>query len=214
MLAQDFEFRDAARPPRASGFVKQFDALFMPKNYRGGVFVQRASDEDIDIFRDEALQRTGRLASAADVKRVARIHPDNIWAVRDARAHAPIGCYAQIMLTEAGLAALLDGRFDGLSPKAEHCATPDDPIAAIYTWVVVGPARAALGVTLMARELGRAPYRQLDIYTIPITEAGRRSIQSIGYRPLRRDALGEIFVYRRLPVSPKPQRIDTCLCAL
>jgi len=177
---------------------KQFDTLALPKGNARGVNMQRASAADIEDFSGIAERTIGHLAMSVTIQRIASCHPDNIWIIHDSRTRATIGCYAQIMLTAVGYAALVDGSFNGHDPVPSHCATPLDAITGIYTWAVIGRGRAALGVTLMSRILNTPTYRHLDLYTVPVTEDGMRSIQSIGYRPVNEGGLGALYIYRRL----------------
>jgi len=191
-------------PPRN----KQFDTLELPARGAYGVEVHRAEYHDIADFATIVQSRIGEVAKASTIHRIAYHHPDNIWVIRDDRTCATIGCYAQIMLTQKGHVALFDGTFDGLEPDYCHCANEEDDIASIYTWAVMAPGRAALGVTLMSKVLSAPKYRLLDLYTIPVTEDGRRSIQSIGYRHCNEDAPDNLYVYRRLPPKETTTRIS------
>jgi len=194
------------KAPRSE--TKQFDTLALPKGNARGVNVQRASTADIEDFSGIAERAIGHLAMPVTIQRIASCHPDNIWIIHDSRTRATIGCYAQIMLTAVGYAALVDGSFNGHDPVPSHCATPFDMITGIYTWAVIGRGRAALGVTLMSKILNTPAYRHLDLYTVPVTQDGLRSIQSIGYRPVHQDGLGALYIYRRLAHLADQRRVN------
>ena len=102
------------------------------------------------------------------------------------------------MLTKAGLVSLIDGNFDGMYPVKEHCAGYNDVIAAIYTWAVVARGRAALGVTLMANHLKQDRYKNINLFSVPATNDGRRMLKSVGYVPLAKDQNGQLFRYQRI----------------
>ncbi len=95
-----------------------------------------------------------------------------------------VGLYAMLFLNDRGLAALLDGRFEGTNPQFDHLAQADRKPAAIYSWLVACPGRAAAGIGNVSAMLQGERYYDVDLYASPATPEGLRILRGTGHLPV------------------------------
>lgn len=100
------------------------------------------------------------------------------------------GLYAMLFLNTNGRSALMDGSFDGARPNLDFLVSENEIPAAIYSWLVICPGRAAAGignvsVLLNSRRLGRA-----DLFARPTTVEGLRILRGTGHLPVTADPNG------------------------
>ena len=138
------------------------------------------------------------IATLETCQEIRRRHQDNIWGIHDRRDGALIGLYAMVMLTAEGQYALQIGEFDAPDPRLSHVAATGDPVAAIYQWGVYAPGIAAAAIPLIAERLNGPDYRDLDLYGNGSTPAGRRIMQSLGFRKTEDPRTPQLYKYERL----------------
>lgn len=88
---------------------------------------------------------------------------------------------ALLPLNDDGAAALIDGRFDGLAPSTRHVAQEDQPVAALYVWLIWTPGRMNSGLALIAEAARRYP--GVAVFTRPVNAASARILDRVGFRP-------------------------------
>jgi predicted GNAT family N-acyltransferase len=96
-------------------------------------------------------------------------------------AKAPM--IALLPLNDAGAAALVDGRFDGMAPALAQIAAPANPVAAVYVWLIWAPGRMNSGLALIAEAARRHP--GVDVFTRPAHPQSARILDRVGFRPAR-----------------------------
>lgn len=165
-------------------YSKEFDAL--DHNYTGKrVRIARTTHAELaEIYPKITAAFMQHMASLETCEHIRRRHHDNMWSIRDQRDGKLIGLYAMAMLTPTGHRALTNGEFDAPDPKLTHVAATGDPLSAIYKWGVYAPGPAVAAVPMIADLLAGPDYRHLDLYGNGSTEAGRRIMQSLGFRPV------------------------------
>lgn len=169
--------------------------------FGGDVVVSPATAAELAAMHARIVERLGvPVADLAVSERIRALRPDNIWAIRTAAerwpAEGPSGLYAMIMLTEAGAAALLAGRFNAADPAPAHCAGPGAPVAAIYKWLIFAPGRAAAAIPEIAAILQQPAYARADILGSGSTLKGRRIMASLGFEVVR-DGAAPLYQYVR-----------------
>jgi hypothetical protein len=92
----------------------------------------------------------------------------------------PLGFYANILLNEAGVEAVQDGRLDRRDPADEHMVEHGVRPAAIYSWAVVAQGLFEKTLPLLAHRMGDL-YADLPILTSAATDAGRKTIKRRGF---------------------------------
>lgn len=138
------------------------------------------------------------IASLETCQNIRRRHQDNIWAITDRRDGSLIGLYAMAMLSPEGHRALLVGEFDAPDPRLSHVAATGDTVSAIYKWGVYAPGLAVAAIPLVAERLNTPDYRDLDLYGNGSTPAGRRIMESVGFRKVEDPRTPRLFKYERL----------------
>lgn len=108
-----------------------------------------------------------------------------------------VGIYAMLFLNRSGLDGLLNGRFDGTDPQFDHLAEKSANPAAIYTWFIACPGRAAAAIGNVARLLQGERFAHADLYARPATPAGLRIMLGTGHLPVSSDPNG-LHRYTRL----------------
>lgn len=153
--------RLAARAPFASGDVR------------------RATQAEMLAALDLA-RATLPVASSEAALAVQAYNPDCFLLVPSAElASTPM--IALLPLNDAGAAALVDGRFDGLAPATAHIARPGEAAAVVYVWLVWTPGRMNSGLALIAEAARRYP--GVAIFTRPAHAESARILERIGFRP-------------------------------
>jgi hypothetical protein len=101
-----------------------------------------------------------------------------------------VGLYALLFLNDRGLEALFGGQFDGTSPRIEDLVPADDKPAAIYSWFVACPGRAAAAIGNVAALLRNERFGEADLFARPATSEGLRIMRGTGHVPVTSDPNG------------------------
>lgn len=109
---------------------------------------------------------------------------------RFGRAGEIVGLYAMLFLNDRGFDALLGGKFEGAHPEFDHLAQADSKPAAIYSWLVACPGRAAAGIGNVSAMLQGKRFRDVDLYACPATHDGLRILRGTGHVPVTSDPRG------------------------
>lgn len=178
--------------------TKEFDLIFGPSRQNPVRITQTTEGELASFYpkMDDAFMH--RLAPLKTCERIRRCNPDNMWTIHDAKSQSTLGLYANIMLSNAGHKALLDGSFKASAPSAIHTATQSDPVGAIYTWAVLAPGRAVLAIPLIAEKLKSPKYANINIYGNGMTNAGKRIMEALGFRQIQSSGHTALYMYLRL----------------
>jgi predicted GNAT family N-acyltransferase len=137
------------------------------------------------------------MASLDIVHRVVSFNPDNLWAIsRRSRYHSGTpqgeGFVAFLMLNAKGLAALAEGRLNGLDPNQDFLAGQNEKPEAIYVWGLYAEGVLAAGVSLVFEKISSPLYRDVPLYARAVTESGRQFLETIGFRPRARIGQGVV----------------------
>ena len=85
------------------------------------------------------------------------------------------GVLAFVLLSRAGLEAVLRGDFDAQSPAQTHVATPAEIVCGFYGWGVAATTKpTARRLVEAARTMGRGSVAHIPYFARPTTEAGHR----------------------------------------
>lgn len=85
------------------------------------------------------------------------------------------GVLAFVLLSRAGLEAVLCGAFDAKSPAPAHVASPEEIVCGFYGWGVAATTKpTAKRVIEAAHAMGRSSVAHIPYFARPTTEAGHR----------------------------------------
>jgi hypothetical protein len=133
---------------------------------------------------------------------LARVHETTGVGVFLARENGQLtGVAAIILLNEAGRAAVEANAFDSLDPAPAHLLGPGEKPAAIYGWGVATTNHEATERFLHAGRLNRALLLPLPVVTKPVTPAGLRLIERLGFTPVAGSTSG---LFWNDPATRKP----------
>lgn len=118
------------------------------------------------------------LAHPSVVKRVLEHNADCFWAIArkcpTQNKTAGEGFIAMLPLNDAGLRQLAANTFKGSDPDLTLVARPGEKPAGLYFWALFAPGSLAGGLALFMEKLSLPPYRDIDIFSRPNTDEGRR----------------------------------------
>jgi predicted GNAT family N-acyltransferase len=129
------------------------------------------------------LARATLPVTAAEVALAVQAHNPDCFLLVPADSLAATPMIALLPLNDAGAAALVDGRFDGMSPALAHIARPSEAVAAIYVWLVWTPGRMNSGLQLIAEAARRYP--GVAVFTRPAHAESARILAKVGFRAAR-----------------------------
>ena len=182
MIHQDAVAFNEGKEARCSGARVAFSAEF----HR---IVSRSSISSGDIAHATIEEVKGALALARKLfpvvnesvaAAVFEQNPDCFRIVRrDTLADSAMSAY--LPLNDIGVAALVDGRFDGLKPQLRHICAPHERPSAIYSWLTYAPGKMVSGLRLL-QELER--YGEgVPIFTRPAHADSARILTMAGFVP-------------------------------
>jgi hypothetical protein len=128
---------------------------------------------------------------------LARVHERSGAALFLAREEDRLtGVWAAVLLSEAGLRACHEDRFDGVEPEPEHVARKDRDPAGVYAWGIAAATRETARRLVAAGEaVDRAALAHLPAFTRPVTEAGLRlAVERRGFRLIEGSKTGLYWV--------------------
>lgn len=148
-----------------------------------------------ELFTNEllaaAVNDIGVPAAAPVFRRVALHNPDSLWAYRIGvgegegepalRRH---GFIAFLMLSVAGLEALLDGKLVEADPAPEHLVGQNDKPAAVLVWAFHAPGAQVPVIALVMEKLRSPLYVDVDLYARPSTADSAGFLAALGFAPL------------------------------
>lgn len=175
--------------------VDEFDLLCPPSRPR--IAIHRAGVKDVDKIYQLIHKYTDfDVAPPSQMRFAIATNRNNIILFCKDREF--VGLYAMLMLTPAGLEALLLGEFNGSNPHVAHLATRFEPPAAIYQWLVIAPGLASEGVMHVSRLLQHDCYRGANLYARALSGSGARIARSLGFRLVERSSVSGLYRYVRL----------------
>lgn len=126
------------------------------------------------------------LADLSAVQRVASHNPDSIWAIARRNrysANEPCagGFIAFLFLNEAGADALFNGSLNRSDPDLSLLCRQHEKPAAIYIWHLHARGTLAPGVALAFQKISTPQYKDVDIWTRPITGDGSLFTDLLGF---------------------------------
>jgi predicted GNAT family N-acyltransferase len=160
-------------------------------------------DEIGEIVRARISPNT---ASAETMRRVQSVNSDSFWGLfrrEEGGVHRLEGFYGQLLLSEAGHAALVGRTLNRVDPPRECLAPAGTRPDAAYMWCAVAKKKAALMQATIASELqylSGIPY-----YAALATEDGLKIGRQLGMKPVtpQDDRAGGLF--KLPPVLPRMQ---------
>jgi predicted GNAT family N-acyltransferase len=144
-------------------------------------------DEQVitDILAKARLSIPG-IAEAEEVLKVARFNPFCLMALArkskfDPTAPIAEGFVAALPLNSLGLKLLALGSFDATSPDLRLLAKPGERPVGLYMWGVYAPGPLSPGMALFLERASSPLYSGVSLYSRPVTEAGRRYQEVLGF---------------------------------
>jgi predicted GNAT family N-acyltransferase len=119
---------------------------------------------------------------------VANHNPDTFWAIAK-RDHFNIaapkgeGFLAVLPLTHEGTRRLIDGRLNTKKPELCYIARQSERPAGIYVWAIHAKGAIAAAIPLVLQKFSTPLYRGINIYSRPVTKAGLRVLEPLGFSP-------------------------------
>jgi len=173
------------------------------------VSFQPSEQDIIDICAKAKLSVPG-IAEADEVLKVARYNPFSVLALArrskfDPAAPAAEGFIANLPLNGLGMRLLALGSFDAVSPDLRLLAKPDERPAGLYMWGVYAPGPLAAGIALFLQRASTPQYDGVNLYSRPITEAGRRYHEVLGLtQGVTIDGIEapNVWIFPRAPKTP------------
>lgn len=165
----------------------KFDAFDpIPEREAGIIVVERARDDEIATLCLLGSMTIPGIAGDAVVRRVAARNRDSLYGIfrlsEGVRAlRAPLGFYANLLLSAEGLAAVKSGAFDPRNPRDEEMVATGERPAAIYSWAVLAPGLFETTLPMLANQMGTL-YADLPILTAAATVAGKKTVDRRGFR--------------------------------
>lgn len=147
------------------------------------------------------------IADAAAVEAVWHRNPELFRVIRTGDDPAKWSMMAYLALNGAGLAALIDGTFDGRTPDPEQVCRPGEVPEALYLWLIYAPRRLSHCLRLI--EHLATIDEGVPLFSRPINANSARILDTIGFAPARElfpDAAPSLQVL--LPVRPAKRRIE------
>jgi hypothetical protein len=157
-----------------------------------------ARPEEIAEARDFAAALIG--GENASPRTLVWVHARTGAAVFLAREEGRLsGVWAVVLLSEDGVRACHDDRFDALDPEPAQVAEAWRDPAGVYVWGFAGGTReSAKRVVASGDAVDRAALAHLPCFTRPTTEAGRRlAIERKNFQPVQGSTSGLVWLAPR-----------------
>jgi predicted GNAT family N-acyltransferase len=162
----------------------------------------------VDRLVDQARASIPGMTDNSVVHKVLAHNPDCLWGIArkscfDPAAPSGAGFIAMLPLTSLGLRQLAANTLDTRDPDLALLAAASERPAGLYIWATYAPGILAAGVALFMKEIAKAPYDGIDLYTRPNTTDGRRFNETLG---LKKGAKIGPVLARHLYVFPRAPR--------
>jgi hypothetical protein len=147
---------------------------------RRRVFVQPASHSDIRHLHVMLAERIEQaIASADSACAIQDKSPESIWSMHSATGL--LGGIAFLPLNAVGLYQLVYGKLDLLHPAVSSVADRSERPAILYLWALVSQGRGIIGLADVMDHLDRPRFRNVDIWTCPVTPRGEQLAERLGF---------------------------------
>jgi hypothetical protein len=162
-----------------------------------------ASVEEIPALLSFAASEVpGIQASSGVVRRVQEANPKSILVIEDRNGVS--GVIALLLFNTRGLEALLAGELCFANPDPSQLAAPNDPLAAIYVWILCARGKAAAAVGEVMQWAQRDGRENANIYARPTTPQGERFMSRCGFQSVRCGQT-DLWRYSRLSLRHLPK---------
>jgi hypothetical protein len=162
-----------------------------------------ASVEEIPALLSFASSELpGIQASVGVVTRVQEANPESILVIED--RNGVCGVIALLLFNTSGLDALLAGELCFANPDPSQLAAPNDPLAAIYVWILCARGKSAAAVGEIMQWAQRDGRENANIYARPTTSQGERFMGRCGFQPFR-CGQADLWRYSRLNLNHLPK---------
>jgi hypothetical protein len=162
------------------------------------VFVQPASHSEIHQLHLMLAGRIGQaIASAESACLIQDTSPQSIWSMHSATQM--LGGIAFLPLNPLGLYQLVYGTLDLLNPAVNSVAARNERPSILYLWALVSRGRGIIGLADVMEYLGKQRFRNVDIWTCPVTQRSERLAERLGFT---RFSHGDRVFYRLKRTSP------------
>jgi predicted GNAT family N-acyltransferase len=167
--------------------------------------------EVINRVLQRAVREIGAMASPDVVHRVVSHNPDSFWGLarngtfNSAHPEAE-GFIAFLMLNRSGLRGLVDGSLNRRDPAPALLARQHERPAGIYVWAIYAPRAVVGAIPLVYEKICSPLYRDVTMYALAATEAGRRLAETLGFSlGVSLDGLlaPSLYQYARQPAPPE-----------
>jgi hypothetical protein len=144
------------------------------------VYVQPASHFEIHQMHLMLAERTDvTIASAESACAIQDASPQSIWAMHSATEL--LGGIAFLPLNPLGLYHLVYGKLDLKNPPVNSVAVHNERPAILYLWALVSKGRGIIGLADIMDHLDRQRFRNVDVWTSPVTHHGQRLAERHGF---------------------------------
>lgn len=173
------------------------------------VMFQPSEETLIDVVAKARLSIPG-IAETDEILRVVRYNPICVLALTRKSKFDPEqleaeGLIAVLPLNNLGLQILALDSFDATKPDLRLIAKPDERPAGLYMWGVYAPGPLAAGMALFMEKMSSPQYADINLYSRPNTEAGRRYNEVLGAtRGVTISGIhaSNVWVFPRVPALP------------
>jgi hypothetical protein len=144
------------------------------------VYVQPASHSEIHQMHRMLAGRTDvPIATAESACSIQDASPQSIWAMHSATDL--LGGIAFLPLNPLGLYQLVYGKLDLANPPVVSIAASHERPAILYLWALVSRGRGIIGLADILDHLDRQRFRNVDVWTCPVTPHGQRLAERHGF---------------------------------
>lgn len=165
-----------------------------------------------------ALSMASETLALADLDAVAAVYARNprvFLYIRHGEDHANWPMIAYLPLNGEGVAALVDGRFDGLAPNPDWITPVGETPEATYLWLLRAPRQMVAGIRLIAAITGPDAGNGSPLFARPVTPTSAHILDGIGAIPASTlfpnapEWLRVVLPKRELPASGNRSRTIT-----
>lgn len=149
-----------------------------------GIHVRPVVNSELGTLHAFVMAALGPgIASIDTVRRVHAKQGFSMWKVLD-REYQWSGAFAFLYLNADGLSAVHDGSFVSIDPSMDHLAQTPQEVVGIFAWCLVLRGRSKFALHKAATWLDLCGWRDLPIFTNPVTSQGERLARGLGFVPV------------------------------